>query len=313
MAFVLMSKLMAMLLLVVVGYVTVKLHVLETRDSVVLSRLTVYILQPCLIFRSFQIEITPERMNGFLSALLLGFTVYIIWILILSVLKRPLKLDPVDQCTLIYSNVGNLALPLISMILGDEYVFYASALQVPFNLFIWTHGVSIISGEKHLHFRKIFLNPNIIALAAGLVFCAFQIRIPDVPDTAIKSLSDMVGPTTMLVIGMVIAGQDLRRAFTDKRAYLICIGRLLVMPVSVLLMIALGGIPARYGQLLPIFQVCFIALCTPSASTVSQLAVMYDQKAYEAGVYSVLTMAFCTLTMPFMLAVFQLLFAGNMG
>ena len=33
-----------------------------------------------------------------------------------------------------------------------------------------------------------------------------------------------------------------------------------------------------------------------------------NNKAYETGVYSVLTMALCVVTMPLMLAVFQLLF-----
>ena len=46
---ILMSKLMAMMVMVIVGYAAVKLHVVESKDSVTLSRLTVYILQPCLI------------------------------------------------------------------------------------------------------------------------------------------------------------------------------------------------------------------------------------------------------------------------
>ena len=58
---VLMSKLMAMMVMVVVGYASVRFHVVEYKDSVVLSRLTVYPLQPCLICRSVQIDLTPER------------------------------------------------------------------------------------------------------------------------------------------------------------------------------------------------------------------------------------------------------------
>ena len=175
---VLMSKLLAMMLMVIVGYGAVKFHVVVNEDSKTLSRLIVYILQPCLICRAFQIDLTPERMSGFLCALGLGFSTYLIWITALSVLKKPLMLDAVDRSSLIYSNVGNLALPLINMILGSEYVFYASALQVPFNLLVWTHGNSIISGEKRLNFRKILLNPNMIALAAGLVLMLLRVRLP---------------------------------------------------------------------------------------------------------------------------------------
>lgn len=306
--FILMNKLLAMLLMVVVGYGAVKLRVVDSDDSKTLSRLIVYILQPCLICRSFQIELTPERMSGFLCALVLGISTYLIWIAALELLKKPLKLDAVDRCSLIYSNVGNLALPLIYMILGSEYVFYASALQVPFNLLVWTHGNSIISAERHLHVRKVLLNPNVIAVGVGLLLTALRIRLPDFLDTAMDGLGSMVGPGSMLVIGMVITKCDLKKAFTNRHAYAISFGRLLIMPFSLLLLFLVTGILGRQPALLPVFQVCFIALCTPTASTVSQLAVLYNNKAYETGVYSVLTMALCVVTMPLMLAVFQLLF-----
>ncbi len=308
--FVLMSKLMAMMVMVAVGYAAVKLHVVESRDSRTLSRLTVYILQPCLICRSVQIDLTPERLNGFLCALILGIVTYVFWIAALGLLKKPLRLDAVDRCNLIYSNVGNLALPLINMILGSEYVFYASALQIPFNLLIWTHGNSIISGERHLHFRKIIFNPNIIALVTGILLVLLHIRLPDVIDTAMEGLGSMVGPSSMLVIGIVIAGSDLRGIVTNKRAYAIALGRLILMPVSLLLLILATGILRRHPELTPVFRVCFIALSTPPGATVSQLAVLYDKKAYESSVYSVLSMALCIVTMPLMLMVFQLLFGA---
>ena len=305
---VLMSKLAAMMLMVIVGYGTVKFRVIESEDSKILSRLIVYILQPCLICRSFQIDLTPERLNGFLCALGLGFGTYIFWIAALELLKKPLKLDAIDRCSMIYSNVGNLALPLINMILGSEYVFYASALQVPFNVFVWTHGNSVISGEKHLHFRKIILNPNMIALITGILMTSLRIRLPDVLDTAMDSLGSMVGPCSMLVIGMVITRNDLKKVFTNRRAYAVTLGRLIAMPVSLLLLFWGTGIFNNHPALIPVFQVCFIALCTPTASTISQLAVLYNNKAYETSVYSLISMALCVVTMPLMLVVFQKLF-----
>ena len=149
-----------------------------------------------------------------------------------------------------------------------------------------------------------------IALAAGLVLMLLRVRLPDVLDTAMEGLGSMVGPCSMLVIGMVITKHDLRKVFTNRRAYAICLGRLLVMPASLLLLFLATGIFGRYPALVPIFQVCFIALSTPTASTVSQLAVLYNRKAYESGVYSVISMALCVVTMPLMLAVFQMLFVS---
>ena len=58
---VLLSKLTSMMIMAAVGYALVKLRVLREEDSKVLTALLVYALQPCLIFRSLQIDLTPER------------------------------------------------------------------------------------------------------------------------------------------------------------------------------------------------------------------------------------------------------------
>ena len=144
----------------------------------------------------------------------------------------------------------------------------------------------------------------------GILLVLLHIRLPDVIDTAMEGLGSMVGPSSMLVIGIVIAGSDLRGIITNRRAYAISLGRLIVMPVSLLLLILASGILTRHPELTPVFRVCFIALCTPPGATVSQLAVLYDKKAYESSVYSVLSMALCIVTMPLMLMIFQLLFGA---
>jgi predicted permease len=61
-----------------------------------------------------------------------------------------------------------LASPLNAMALGDEMVFYCSSFQIPFNLLLWTHGYSIIKGDKTVNLKKLLANPNLIALYIGI-------------------------------------------------------------------------------------------------------------------------------------------------
>ena len=239
---------------------------------------------------------------------------YIVWIVSATLAKKPFRLDSIDVCSLVYGNVGNLMLPLVNMMFGSEYVFYVSSLQIPFNLFVWTHGQTAISAhqgiKQSINIKKILLNPNMIALITGLIFCALQIRIPTVIDTAMEGLSGMVGPCSMLVVGMVIAGHDLKSVFTTKKAYLISFGRLVIMPSIALLIYLISGIFDRSPEMLPVLSVLFIAFCAPPAATVSQLAVLYDNKPYEASIYNVLSMIACVFTMPLMLSIFQLVFGS---
>lgn len=292
------SKLASMMLMVVVGFAIVRLGIMKVEDSKPISTLIVFVLTPCLIIRAFQIDLTPARLEGFFASVLFMAASYVVWILLAKLLKKPLKISPIDEATLVYTNVGNLTLPLVSMILGEEMVFYAGSLQLPFLLFIWTHGVMTIQGSRKIDLKKMLLNTNMIALYIGVALLALRIRIPEILDTTMEGFSSMVGPASMLIAGMVIAGRNLKTVFTFRRAYLIQIGRLLILPMLSTTLLYFSGILKAMPQLTPILMTVVIGLSAPAASTVSQLAVVYDKEPETANIYNVMGLMFCILTIP---------------
>ena len=305
---VLLSKLTSMMLYVVLGFVLVRAGFLRSSDSVLLSRITVWVLQPCIIIHAMEIELTHERMQGFVACLIFSFAAYMVWILVSKVLKKPLRLDGVDEDTLVYSNVGNLVLPLISMVLGEEMVFYGSAIQIPFNLFIWTHGLSTIRGTRGIDVKRMLRNSNMIALLAGLVMLFAGVRLPEVIDTSVSGFASMLGPMSMLVVGVVIADSKIKDVLLFRRAYLILFGRLIVYPMLAMGLLYVSGIAGRYPQVIPALMVTLLSLCAPPSSTISQLAVVYDVQPIKAGIYNVLGTFLCVITMPLIILLYQMIF-----
>lgn len=304
----LMSKLTAMLVVVLLGIIIVRTHLLSEKDSKTISSLTVYILQPAMIVYAFELELTQERLRGFIAGLVFSMIVYIVWILAVTILKKPLGMDAIDQTTLIYSNVGNLTLPIVMMTLGEEMVFYASILTIPFNIFAWTHGASVIGGRDGINLKKIVLNPNVIALLVGVVILVSGIRFPDVINTTLSTLGDAVPAMSMIVVGMVIGSADIKSFFSNAKAYAVTFGRLVAFPVCTMFALYLTGFLEKNPELVPVFQVIFMGLSAPPASTVSQLAVLYDENPMEASVYNTFGMFACIITIPVMNLLFELLF-----
>lgn len=305
---VLLSKLISMMLMAIVGYALVRLGLLKQEDRRVLSILLVYVLQPCLIARSLQIDLTPERVQGFLYSSAFAAATMLLSLLVSELLKKHLALDAIDRSTLIYANVGNLLLPLVSMALGDEMVFYCSAFQIPFNILMWTHCYSIIKGDRDISLRKIVANPNLIALFIGIVLLLTHTKIPSVIDAAAKGFHDMVAASSMMLVGMVIAGIDIRSVFTHKKAYLISFGRLVALPVLCMLMLYLTGFVQSHPSMRPVFMVITIGAAAPSASTIVQLAVLHDRDAAKAGIYNVMSTILCVITIPLIILLFQIIF-----
>ena len=305
---ILLSKLISMMLMAIVGYVLVKLDVLHKEDSRAISVLLVYVLQPCLVLHSLQIELTPNRLHGFIFGTVFAFLSMFLSILFAGAVRKPLHLDGIDRASLTYANVGNLIMPLVSMALGDEMVFYCSVFQISFHVLVWTHGISIIREDTKPELKKILLNPSIIALALGIFFLVTQIRIPSVIDSAIVGFYNMVGASSMLLIGMVIAGSDLRSVFTYRKAYLISFLRLLFLPVLCMLLLYLTGLIPRHPELRDVSMVIMITAAAPTGSMIVQLAVVHDKDAVKASIYNVMSTILCVVTIPLVVLLFQLMF-----
>ena len=305
------SKLASMLLMVAVGFFVVRIGVMKAADSATISKLTVYVLTPCLIVHAFQIELTELRLKGFVASVAFFTASYLAWILVSTLLAKPLGLTRIDRCTLIFTNVGNLTLPIIGMVLGEEMTFYVGCLQLPFNLFMWTYGLLTIQGEHGggVDFKKIFLNSNMVALYIGLAFLVTGLRLPDIIDTTMSSFSSMVGPASMLAAGMVLAGMDLKRIFTSVKAYFIQFGRLVIFPLIAIALLFASRIFTRFPELAPILMAVFVGLAAPSASTVAQLAIVYDDEPENANAYNVISLVLCVVTIPIMVGVYRFVFA----
>lgn len=295
---ILMSKLLSMMIIAGVGFVVLRMGVLEERDRKQLAKLTLYVLQPSLIVLAFQIDLTPERLKGFLLAVVFSGIVQVGFILVSGILRRAGLLGVIEELSVIYVNCGNLILPIVGMTMGQEMVFYASAFPLTFNLLFWAHGISCIEGTRRIAWKKILLNSNIIALLIGLFLLLTGIPIPGAVRTSMQLMADMVGPCAMLVVGMTLAGSSVRTVLTFQKGYLVSALRLLVFPFFTLGILYASGFLTRHPEYIPVLRVSFMGVAAPPASNVAQIAVLYDRDPVHAGIYNLLGMLFCVLTIP---------------
>ena len=305
----LLENLLSMLLIAIIGYTVARKGLMSDKECAAFSRLVVNIFMPCMIMKAMQIELTEERIRGFVVLFVFALIVHAVWIILGRVLNRTIRLTAVEEATLIYSNAGNLIIPLVSALFGEEYVFYSCVFTIVQLVFMWTHGVSLIRESKSIEWKKILLNPNILSVAVGACLLVTKLPLPKPVTSAISSLGSMVGPCAMLIIGMTIAKQDLLSVFKMKRAYFVVFGRLVVFPALILVCLYFSGYLAKNPESLTLFQIAFLAVSAPPAATVSQLAVMYDRDAVNASIFNVMGVAGCVVTMPVMMYLLQILFA----
>ena len=135
---------------------------------------------------------------------------------------------------MIYSNSGNLLMPLVASAMGQEWLFYTCAYMGALQIFVWTHGESLICGAPRVNFKKALGNLNVLAMAAGFVLFCANIRFTGVAGEAVETLGNALGSTSMLSIGIsfaTITRLDLRRI---ARVAVVTLNRLVLYPLLML-------------------------------------------------------------------------------
>lgn len=302
----LLGKLCSLFLIMLAGYVIVRCGLLRSEDSHTLSVLCLYLICPCSIFSAFQIESNPSIVSGLLMCLAAAVVIHAVYIITVTLLKKPLKLDAVEQTSIIYTNAGNLIIPIVSSVLGPEWVIYTCAfmcVQIPLQ---WSHCKSIICNEHHLDIRKILTNVNMLSVFAGIIIFAFGIELPEFLQSTIDTVGSTIGPVSMLVVGMLLGGMELKYVFLRRRTWLITFLRLVVLPLITVLFLRLGAAHSSLPDGDKVLLITLLAASAPAAATVTQMAQVYGANEHDACAINVMTTLLCIVTMPLMVALYQL-------
>lgn len=303
---ILLSKqIVSMFFMLLVGYLCVKLKLLTTEEAKPVSSIVLYVIVPCTIINAFQVDISREIVHSLVIGTVLATLGNFILILFSFLLRKPLKLSTVEQLTISYPNSGNLILPLVIAVLGQEWAIYATPFMVTQFCFLWTHAISSIRGEKEINFRKILTGVNMLAFYTGLVLFLLQIKLPEILATTVAGFSNCIAPLSMIVIGIAMGDANFKQIFSVPRHYFICFLRLIACPFIVLVLYKVTGIPNISEELANICLILLLAISSSQATTISQLAQNYDKDAKEAAMLNVMSVLFLIVTMPLNVIMYQ--------
>lgn len=305
MVLMLLEQIVQLFLCIVLGWLLVRLHLLKPEDSRVLSKVCLYLVTPCVIINAFQLQRTPELLQGLALSLGAAIGIHALFFIATALLHRPLRLTPVEQASLIYTNSGNLIIPLVTAVLGPEWVIYCSMFQLVQQFPMWSHCRIILSGDRNVSLKKILLNVNIISVFVGVLLFLLNLPLPTVIAGTMKSIASTIGPLSMFVAGMLMGEQNLLAVLRIRSIWKVAFLRL-TPPLVVLCIFKLlwpcgpgAGWPVHPDDQ-PAGSKC------PAAANVTQIAQVYGHEGDYAGAINVITTLLCIGTMPLMVLLYQM-------
>lgn len=301
---ILIKKIFSLFLMMFMGFLLVKSGKLRSQDSKIINILTAYVIFPCIVLSSFNISYNREILLGMLLSLIVCVIMFAVQQVFIVALKKPLKIQPTEHACIVYPNTGNLIIPLVAYILGSEYVIYCSVYMCFFMLLMWSHGKAILSGESKLDI-SILTNINIIALFVGLAMFLLKLHFPAPIQDAIDTIGSITGPIVMLIMGMLIADIDIEKLKQYKRLPLVVALRMLVLPILIILAYKLARLDSFCENAEGIMLIAVMSASAPTASTITQLALLFGADEGYANLITLVCTLVCILTMPLMVLIYQ--------
>lgn len=303
----LMQEIIKLFVIMFMGYAVVKAGLMKASESKSVSVILVYLVNPCVIVNAFQVEYTPEVQKGLILAVMAAVVIHLLYLLLTAILKHPLHLNVIERATAIYSNAGILVIPLVQVLLGQEYVIYSSAFITVQLVLLWTHCKSMLCEESKLEWKKILLNVNIISIFVGVILFVLRVSLPSGVQSVLGMMNNLMGPLGMLLAGMVIADVSMKNVFLRKRNYLSAALRLLIYPVLSLAVMKIISLFAPVSDFKQILLTVYLASVTPACTTVTSMAQLYDKDAGYASSLYVLTTLLSIVTMPVMVYLYEMM------
>ncbi|MBO5907154.1 MAG: AEC family transporter [Clostridia bacterium] len=306
--YLLFYKIVQLFIFMLLGFLIVKLKLLKSEDAAVLSKISIYILMPAAIISAYDVEVTEAISSGLVLAFGAAFLIHLLLLLVDLIYKKTLRPSGAERASAVYSNAGNIIIPLVSFILGSEWIIYTTAFLSVQLLFLFTHGERLFKEDKSISIKKIILNPNILAIAAGLIMILSSLRLPSIVGEVADALGSMVGTVGMLIAGMAMASVDFGAVFKTKSVYICSAVRMLVCPLLVFVLLkgilALPFLSIENAE--SILLISYLAAMTPAAATITQFSKLYKSGEDISVSINALTTLLGILTMPLFVMLFQL-------
>jgi predicted permease len=281
------------------GYIIQKLARLDIKS---VSTIALYVMLPCLVFKTFY---EAELNNEYLMMLVFSALLLISILLINKVVAKAKKYDAKMESGLILStafmNSGNYGAPIILFAFGEEgFVYSVSFLvlqAIIMNFFGVYYAAKGTAGLK-MAVVSVLKMPPTYAVIIALIMNLGGIAMPENLISSVNLLADATIPMIMVVLGMQLAEIKVTNMEWAKVSYASTV-RLIASPLiafALTLVLPMSDMMA---------SVLIVSAAMPSAATTTIYAVQFNSKPDLVSSITLMTTLFSIVTIPVLLMMFM--------
>ena len=293
-------QMLSLLVMIAAGVIAAKGKMLDAHTNAKMSTLIVNIFNPMLILSSAAGAVGQVPLQRILLVFAIALGMFLFFILAGMVLTRFFSKDPIQrkiyQLMFVFSNLGFIGIPVVSSVLGAEYVVYVSQFLLIYNLVFYTYGRTLMRGKFNLAALRSLINPGNIACVLAMVLVLANIQLPGFLKTAVDYLGGAASPLALVSVGFTLANANVKEIFGDKKLYLFTFLKLLVLPLVLLPLLRL--LPVDDG----LAAVCLVMFGMPVGSMPLMLITEQGLDGRTCTAAVIMSTILCVVTVPILMS-----------
>ena len=310
-----LGKIGHLFLLIIAGYVVMKVTKMPKNATGVVSKLVSRLFMPALILSNFMQNFTAERIKGsigfFVMGVILGVISIPLGILISKFTAKSTYLRRIHTYGLAFSNYGFMGTAVMTSLAPEiftDYLIMATPLWMANYAWAVPSLLMPIKGEEqgkkvsvfHIELKNL-ANPMFVAMALGMLLGITALPVPDFALSALSSLSNCMSPATMLLTGMCVANIDIKKVLKLPSIYILSIFRLVVFP----LMLLGAYYVLKFDSNIALSALCILAMPLGLNSVVIPEA--YGKDTSEASGMAIVSHLGSAITIPLLFSLFDMI------
>ena len=289
-------QMLAFLLMIGAGYFITRRGMLDEHANSQISGLLVHVFNPLLIVSSAADSVGLISSGDLRTVGLIASGMFAVFIPVGMMLSPLFDKDrdqrKIFQLMFVFSNLGFIGIPVVSSIVGAEYVVYVTEFILIYTILLYTYGVGFLNRKFSLSALKEMVNPGTVLSLAALVIIIWEIQVPDFLKTAASYMGNATSPLALIAIGFQLAKADLKKIFGQLRLYVFAVVKLLVLPLLLLPLLKLMTSDVH------LISVCMVMFGMPVGNIPLMLGLQKGIDVSTGSAAIILTTVLCVFTIP---------------
>ncbi|WP_174493258.1 AEC family transporter [Acinetobacter sp. Marseille-Q1623] len=239
-----LSVLLPIFILIFLGYLSVKINLIDKAQISALSAFVIRISLPALLFVALASKDLHEIWypSYFFVYATVSFLLYLtVFLVFYYFFKHRFSHAAVFAMGGAMSNTGFIGTAILTLLMGNQATVYISLTLIVENVIIVTMVLALaemgLQQQQNLGLLlrqtllKLLKNPVILSVILGLSFAFFQIQLPTQQNQALDLLGKTASPIALFVIGGGLVGLSIQKI--DMESVFLVFAKMIIMPLAV--------------------------------------------------------------------------------